>query len=228
MRTLESVAHWYTEKAKLKIHGEWNKIHDVNGNAYIISVISSEGQDRVHVRFEIGGQKAWVTEWGRGSGAAKAGQRNTQKLSNGVADLRSRNPYLKDYLNSAQYNPVRKHFNKAGEMEIYRRLNDRPYTDLDGKVIAHGSLNPKVLEPGYKPPKTGKKGRPKEAKSIAKLPQDLGYKAKHIVKNQLLLSIGVAQNRTEETAAKCLYDYMASCAVNRVCDAIEKAGGKRV
>lgn len=212
MRTLESVAHWYAEKAKLKIHGEWNKIHDVNGNAYIIPVISSEGQDRAHVRFEIGGQKAWVTEWGRGSGAAKAGK----------------NPYLKDYLNSAQYNPVRKHFNKGGEMEIYRRLNDRPYTDLDGKVIAHGSLSPKVLEPGYTPPKTGKKGRPKKAESIAKLPQDLRYKAKHIVKNQLLLSIAVAKNRTEETAAKCLYDYMASCAVNRVCDAIEKAGGKRV
>jgi hypothetical protein len=50
----------------------------------------------------------------------------------------SKNPYLKAYMESDQYNPVRKHFNKAGSMDVYRRLNDRPYTDLDGKVIAHG------------------------------------------------------------------------------------------
>lgn len=240
--SLNSVAHWYVEKAKLKIQGEWNRIHDVKGNAYIIPVITTEGADRAHIRFEIGGQKAWITEWGRGTGAAEAGQRNVQIVSStegnsgppgagvggSAVDMGNRNPYLKDYINSDQYNPVRKRFNKAGSMDVYRRLNDRPYKDLDGNIIDHGSLSPKVLESGYKPPKTGKKGRPRSAQSFAKLPQKrFRYVAKYIVKNQLLVSVNVATNTNEETAAKCLYDYMASCAINRVCQAIEKAGGKR-
>jgi hypothetical protein len=222
--TLESVAHWYVDKAKLKVQKDWaSKAADVKGNAYIIPVVSMDGNDRAHIRFEISGQKAWIAEWGRGRGAAKAAQRTVR---DGV-DLGSRNPYADQYRESAQFNPVRRQFNKAGSWDVYRRLKGVPYTDLDGNRIEGGSLSPKVLEPGYTPPKTGKKGRPSSAKTVAKVPESfqkaLNYPAKHIVKNQLLGRIGT----TEDTAAKNLYDFLASCAVNRVCKAIENAGGKR-
>lgn len=242
--SLNSVAHWYVEKAKTKIQGEWGKIHDVKGNAYIVPVITTDGADRVHVRFEIGGQKAWIAEWGRGTGAAEAGARNVQIVSAGTVagppgsgvggsavDMGSKNPYLKAYMESDQYNPIRRYFNKKSGtlMDVYRRPNDRPYKDLDGNVIAHGSVSPKVMEEGWKAPREpGKKGRSMSGKSFAKLPQGrFRYKAKYIVKNQLLVPLSAASSNTEETAAKCLYDYMASCAINRVCQAIEKAGGKR-
>lgn len=222
--TLESVAHWYVDKAKLKVQKDWAaKAADVKGNAYIIPVIYMEGNDRAHIRFEISGQKAWIAEWGRGTLAAKAAQRT---VINGV-DLGSRNPYANQYRESAQFNPVRRQFNKAGGWDVYRRLKGVPYTDLDGNRIEGGSLSPKVLEPGYEVPKTGKKGAPPKKETVAKVSKQfqkaLKYPAKHIVANQLLGRIGT----TEDTAAKNLYDFLASCAVNRVCKAIEKAGGKR-
>ena len=107
--TLESVAHWYVDKAKLKVQKDWAaKAADVKGNAYIIPVVSMEGKDRAHIRFEISGQKAWIAEWGRGTGVGNAAQRT---VINGV-DLGSRNPYANQYRESAQFNPVRRQFNE--------------------------------------------------------------------------------------------------------------------
>lgn len=231
IKTLEQVANTFAADAKTEIKRGWNDLaSSINGKAHIISVVTTDGNDRAHIRFEIGGQRAWIAEYGRGAPAGTSAQHKTIKTSNTFSDLGSKNPYAESYRKSDIFNPVRNHFSKGGKnnWSVFRRLNDRPYKDLDGNVIQHGSLSPKVLEQGYKPAPTGKKGRPKSPESIAKLNKSsFDFEGKHIVANQVLVSIGTAMRQENKSVAAEMYENLASCAINRICEAIEEAGGKR-
>lgn len=140
-----------------EIKKQWNDQKKIQGNAEIkYDIVPTDNGTKI--AFKGSGQKAWISEFGKGS----------------LMDRENENPYLKDYKNSSQWNPKR---NRNGYS--VRGRPEGSYTDLDGNKqessgkAAKGSygLN---LEKGLKPHTDDAKYEP--------------IKGEHIMRNVILNS----------------------------------------
>ena len=109
---IADVVQRYAQGFKGDIVGEWDKITDIEGNAELSFVITTNTPTLVIGEYRASGQKAWIAEYGSGS------------------LLDSDNPGLMAYSNSSSFNKEREDF------EIRTRKGE--YTDLDG-VVHEGS-----------------------------------------------------------------------------------------
>lgn len=112
----------YASRVKEKAYKRWASFNH-RGNAELMPIVYGTGKG-VAARFVMEGQRAWIAEFGSGLRALK----------------KKDNPFLADYIKSKNFNPVRRALGKW-TMEVVRRLDDRPYYDLDGNKIEKGSLD---------------------------------------------------------------------------------------